>query len=33
MGNAIDEIKQVADFVTVSNLDDGVKVFLEKYLK
>lgn len=33
MGNAVDEVKQVADFVTVSNLDDGVKVFLENYLK
>lgn len=33
MGNAIDELKQRANEITLSNEDDGIAVFLEKYLK
>lgn len=32
MGNAIDELKDLADFVTCSNDDDGVVYALDKYL-
>lgn len=31
MDNAIDELKQLADEITLSNDDDGVAVFLEKH--
>lgn len=33
MGNAIDELKSVAKHVTESNQEDGIGVFLEKYLQ
>ncbi|KAF1296910.1 HAD family hydrolase [Enterococcus sp. JM4C] len=32
MGNAVEEIKELADAVTLSNDDDGIAVALEKYL-
>lgn len=32
MENAIDELKKVANFVTKSNMDDGVKYVIEKFL-
>lgn len=32
MGNAIDELKEVADFITVTNDEDGIAVALEQYL-
>lgn len=32
MGNAVDEVKDVASFVTASNDDDGVAFAIEKYL-
>jgi Cof subfamily protein (haloacid dehalogenase superfamily) len=32
MGNACDEAKAAADFVTASNNDDGVAEFIEKYI-
>lgn len=31
MGNAIDELKRVAKHVTLTNEEDGVRVFLEEY--
>ncbi len=30
MGNALSEIKQMADFTTLSNNDEGIKNFLEQ---
>lgn len=33
MGNALDEIKEKADYVTSTNNEDGIAVFLEKHLK
>lgn len=33
MGNALDEIKEKADYVTLTNNEDGIAMFLEKYLK
>ena len=33
MGNALPEVKENAKFVTLSNDEDGIKVFLEEYLK
>jgi len=33
MGNAIAEVKDIADFVTTSNNDDGIAVWIEKYLQ
>jgi hypothetical protein len=33
MGNAVEEIKKAADFVTKSNDDDGIAVFLEKLIR
>lgn len=32
MGNAMDEVKNVAKFVTKSNVEDGVAVLIEKYI-
>ncbi len=32
MGNAEDHVKELADFVTASNDEDGIKLVLEKYL-
>lgn len=32
MGNAIPEIKKIADYITETNENDGVAVFLEKFL-
>ena len=32
MGNAYEEVKEVSDYVTLSNEDDGVAVFLEKFV-
>lgn len=32
MGNAVDELKEIADDVTLSNDEDGIAVALEKYL-
>ena len=32
MGNALPEVKENAKFVTLSNDEDGIKVFLEEYL-
>lgn len=31
MGNAIDELKQIANHVTLTNEEDGVRIFLEEY--
>lgn len=31
MGNAIQEVKDIADVITLSNEEDGVAVYLEKY--
>lgn len=33
MGNAIDELKEIADRVTLTNDEDGVAVVLEEYIK
>ncbi len=33
MGNAIDELKQIANYVTLTNEEDGVRTFLESYFK
>ena len=33
MGNAVDEVKSIADFVTTSNDEDGIAVFLNKVNK
>lgn len=33
VGNAVDEIKTIADYVTKTNEEDGVAVFLEDYFK
>ncbi|MDO7907324.1 Cof-type HAD-IIB family hydrolase [Paenibacillus sp. JX-17] len=32
MGNAIDALKEIADFVTLSNNEDGVKHVIDKYV-
>ncbi|AAM24960.1 MAG: putative hydrolases of the HAD superfamily [Caldanaerobacter subterraneus] len=32
MENAIDEVKKVADFITKSNMEDGVKHVIEKFI-
>lgn len=32
MGNAYDEIKEIANFITNNNDEDGVAYFLEQYL-
>ena len=32
MGNAIDELKQIADYVTLSNNEEGVKHVIEKFV-
>lgn len=32
MGNAIDELKEIADFITYSNNEDGVRHVLEKFV-
>ena len=32
MANAVDEVKAVADFITLNNDDDGVGIVLEKLL-
>ena len=32
MGNAIDSIKEIADFVTTTNDEDGVAVAVEKFV-
>lgn len=32
MGNAIQEVNDIADEITLSNEEDGVAVYLEKYL-
>lgn len=32
MGNAIDELKSIANYVTTTNLESGVGIFLNKYL-
>ena len=32
MGNSIDEVKEIADFITYSNNDDGVAYAVEKYV-
>ena len=32
MGNACEEIKNISDFVTKSNNDDGIAYFLDNYL-
>lgn len=33
MGNALDEIKEKADYVTLTNNEDGIAIFLENNLK
>lgn len=33
MGNAINEVKQAADDITLTNDEDGVAVYLEKIIK
>jgi hypothetical protein len=30
--NAIDEVKKVADFITKSNMEDGVKYVIDKFI-
>ena len=32
MGNAVDEVKAIADFITVSNDEDGIAIALEQLL-
>ena len=32
MGNALKEVKKVADYITLSNNDDGVAVYIEKFI-
>lgn len=32
MGNAVDEIKEVADYVTLSNNDDGIADYIYKFI-
>lgn len=32
MGNAVEEIKRIADEITLSNNEDGIEVFLDRYL-
>lgn len=32
MGNAIDSLKEAADYVTLTNNEDGIAAYLEKYL-
>ena len=32
MANAVDEIKEIADYVTLSNDEDGIGDYLEKYV-
>ncbi len=32
MGNAIDKVKEVSNFVTKSNLEDGVAYAIEKFV-
>ncbi|MFM1534318.1 HAD hydrolase family protein, partial [Helcococcus ovis] len=32
MGNSIDELKEIADFVTKTNDEDGVAEYIEKYI-
>jgi hydroxymethylpyrimidine pyrophosphatase-like HAD family hydrolase len=31
MGNAVDEVKAVADYITLSNNDDGIAAALEHF--
>ena len=32
MGNAVDELKNIADYITLTNDEDGVAKFIEKYI-
>ena len=32
MGNAIQEVKDIADYITLSNEEDGVADYLEKWV-
>lgn len=32
MGNAVDSVKRIADYISLSNDDDGVAKFIEKYI-
>ena len=32
MGNALDSVKEKCEFVTLSNEEDGIAHFIEKYL-
>lgn len=32
MGNAIQEVKDIADYITLSNEEDGVADYLEKWI-
>ncbi len=32
MGNAIQEVKDIADAITLSNEEDGVAAYLEKWI-
>ena len=32
MGNAVEEIKEIADFVTLSNNEDGIAYYIEKFI-
>lgn len=32
MGNAIQEVKEAADYVTLTNDEDGVAEFIEKFI-
>ena len=32
MGNSIDELKNIADYVTVTNDNDGISKFFDKYI-
>ena len=32
MGNAVDGIKEIADFITLTNEEDGIAYYLEKFV-
>lgn len=32
MGNALQEVKEAADYITLSNNEDGVAEFIERYV-
>lgn len=32
MGNAVSQVKDIADYITLSNDEDGIAEYIEKYL-